>query len=290
MIPTIRRSAGVLTAIGLWLLVGASNAQSTPQAALAAVLGAYTDLEPLPRSLGLDTADAAEVQRMVVIALGPRLGEVAGYKAALTSAGAQARFGVDEPVSGVLLDNMFTATGATVSRDAAVRPVLEADLLVRVGDERINDADSVDAVLASISEIIPFVEIPDLMFADISGLTGADITAINAGARLGVTGQPVSLEGLDDVLSRLRTFTVTLTDGDGQVLGGGRGDALMGHPLAAALWLKNDLARRGVRLETGDLLSLGSLGPPISLMTLERVTAVYEGLARQPIEIHVGFR
>ena len=185
MIPTIRRSAGVLTAIGLWLLVGASNAQSTPQAALAAVLGAYTDLEPLPRSLGLDTADAAEVQRMVVIALGPRLGEVAGYKAALTSAGAQARFGVDEPVSGVLLDNMFTATGATVSRDAAVRPVLEADLLVRVGDERINDADSVDAVLASISEIIPFVEIPDLMFADISGLTGADITAINAGARLG---------------------------------------------------------------------------------------------------------
>ena len=100
----------------------------------------------------------------------------------------------------------------------------------------------------------------------------------------------MSLEGLDDVLSRLRTFTVTLTDGDGQVLGGGRGDALMGHPLAAALWLKNDLARRGVRLETGDLLSLGSLGPPISLMTLERVTAVYEGLARQPIEIHVGFR
>ncbi len=284
--------AGLAAAFGLWLLVAGAGAgaETTPRAAHDAVLRAYTDLEPLPGPFGLDPAEAAEVQRMVVLSLGPRYGEVAGYKAALTSPAAQARFGVSAPVSGVLLDNMFTATGATVSRASAVRPVLEADLLVRVADERINQADSPDAMLASLSEVIPFVEIPDLMFANLEGLTGADIAAINAGARLGVTGTPVPLRGLDDAMARLGAFSVTLTDGEGRTIGSGGGDALMGHPLAAALWLKNDLRRRGVRLQPGDLLSLGSLGAPVPLSGLARVKATYEGLTGHPIEIHVGVR
>ena len=70
----------------------------------------------------------------------------------------------------------------------------------------------------------------------------------------------------------------------------GAGTALMGHPLSAAAWLKNEVQRQGYRLKPGDLLSLGSLGPPVPLAGLERVTATYEGLDGEPLEIHVGFR
>ncbi len=263
---------------------------ASPQDALAAVLAAYTRLEPVNKPLGLSASDAETVQRMVVLNLRPQWGEIAGYKAALTSPPAQARFGVSEPVSGVLLDNMFTSTGAIIDRARAVKPVIEADLLVRVADERINDATTGAGILAFLSEAIPFLELPDLMYADMQGLTGADISAINAGARLGATGEPVDLTVLEDAAERLGAFTVKLVDGDGNVLGRGIGEALLGHPLEAALWLKNDLARRGYRLEAGDLLSLGSLGPPLAIDGLTRITATYEGLAESPVTIHLGFK
>jgi 2-keto-4-pentenoate hydratase len=63
----------------------------------------------------------------------------------------------------------------------------------------------------------------------------------------------------------------------------------MGHPLTAALWLKNDVARQGYRIKAGDLLSLGSVSAPVPAKDLDRVTATYRDLAAGPVEVHLGF-
>lgn len=267
-----------------------ARADDSPQQVLADAVWAYTELVPMPGGAALDAAQAAEVQRMLIMTLRPRFGEIAGYKAALTSPAAQQRFGVDAPLTGVLLENMFTSTGSIVDRGAFVRPVLEADLLVRVGDAAINDARNEDEVLAALSEVIPAIEIADLMYADPSTLDGPAITAINAGARLMVVGPPIALSATGQARDRLARFTAGVVDQNGATVTGGAGAALMGHPLSAAAWLKNEVLRQGYRLKPGDLLSLGSLGPPVPLAGLERVTATYEGLDGEPLEIHVGFR
>lgn len=280
--------AALLLAIAPSMAFADETGSASPQAALVAVLAAYGDATPIAGPLGLDDAGAESVQRMAVLNLRPRWGEVAGYKAALTSAAARARFGADQPLSGMLLENMFTTTGATVSLRHLVRPLLEVDLLVRVADDAIGQATTTDEVLAALGQVIPFLEIPDLMFADPSVITSADIRAVNAGARLGVMGAPVPVT--EATAAQLAAMTVELLDGDGRTLVQADGSALMGHPLNAALWLVTDLARRGETLKAGDLLSLGSLGPPLPLTAPGRVRALYHGLAEQPLVIDVGFR
>lgn len=290
MKSTIRRLALFRVLLPSVLLLPTGALHADVGSVLARSAAAYGSLAPIAEASGVDIGEAERIQRMLVLNLRPRFGEVVGYKAALTSPAVQQRFGVSRPLTGVLLENMFTSTGSIIDRDAAVRPVLEIDLLVRVGDERINEAASREQVLAALSEVIPFVEVPDLMYASDVAIGAADIVAINAGARLGVAGVPVPLAGMSDAAERLAAFTAEMVDGEGRVLASGRGSALMGHPLDAVLWLKNDLGRQGYRLKTGNLLSLGGIGPPVPLEGLKRVTATYRGLAEHPLEIHIGIR
>ncbi len=292
MALSVRTAAPAALVAAAMVMTSAATAPApgSPQQVLADAVSAYTALVPMPGGTVLDAAQAAEVQRMLILTLRPRFGEIAGYKAALTSPAAQQRFGVDGPLAGVLLENMFTSTGSIVDRAAFVRPVLEADLLVRVGDAAINDARNEDEVLAALSEVIPAIEIADLMYADPAVIDGPAITAINAGARLMVAGPNIALSATGETRDRLARFTAGVVDQGGAVITGGDGAALMGHPLGAALWLKNEVLRQGYRLKPGDLLSLGSLGAPVPLSGLERVTATYEGLDREPVEIHIGFR
>ena len=69
----------------------------------------------------------------------------------------------------------------------------------------------------------------------------------------------------------------------------GRLLACLGNPLNAAIWLAQDLARAGLPLKRGDLLSLGSftkLTPPKPGLV---VTARYEGLPGNP-QVVVKFK
>ncbi len=279
--------------VGLFAVLDAVavKAAGDPQQTLAEVVAAYTSLAPIGAATGLDDTQAQEVQRMVVLSLRPRWGEVVGYKAALTSPAARQRFGVEEPVLGVLMENMFTTTGSTIDLGSGIRLLLEADLMVRVGSDAINVATSEAEVLASLDQVIPYVEIPDLMFAPQVELTAADVVAINAGARIGVMGTPVAVADLPPKADALSSIAVTVTDAAGNPLIAGNGSMLLGDPLRAVLWIRDRLAQRGIALKAGDLLSLGSMGPPLSLDGgLARVTATYDGLGERSNKIHIGFR
>jgi 2-oxo-hept-3-ene-1,7-dioate hydratase len=207
-----------------------------------------------------------------------------GYKAGLTSQAAQDRFGVDQPVRGVLLEGMLLENGATVPAAFGARPLFEADLLVVVADNGINQATTPGEVLRHISEVIPFIELPDLVLAEGEPMSGPILTAINVGARHGVLGEPIAVEQSDAFLQSLADMKVKVADGGGEKLAAAKGAAVLGHPLNSVVWLVDN----GVTLEPGDYVSVGSIGPLMPTVAGRTVTATYQGLPGDS-EVTVSF-
>jgi 2-keto-4-pentenoate hydratase len=216
-------------------------------------------------------------------------GPVVGYKAGLTHPDVQKRFGVTEPVRGMLLEDMLLPDGAEVDAHFGARPVFEADLLVEVKDAAIHEARTHLEILASLSRVMPFIELPDLLVAEGETLTAELIVFLNVGARLGVVGEGVPVEVSQRFARALADMQVVVTDQKGGELARGRGDALLGHPLNAVLWLVQDLGRSGIRLKPGDLLSLGSFTPLMPPRPGLTATVRYEGLPGTP-SVSVRFR
>lgn len=60
---------------------------------------------------------------------------IVGHKAGVTSLAMQEQMGVDEPDSGVLLDDMVLPTGSALARCALMQPRVEAEIAFRLGSE-----------------------------------------------------------------------------------------------------------------------------------------------------------
>ena len=241
-----------------------------------------TPLEAIATHWSLERA--MEWQTEFVQGLIPHLGPIVGYKAALTNPKAQERFGVSHPLRGTLLQHMLRPTGATVPVNFGTRGVFEADLIVRVGDESINEATTEQQILASLDAVIPFIELADLAYNPRVPLNGPALAAINAGARLGVLGEPIPLEATAQWEEKLGKIQVILTDGNGAVLSEGSSAALSGHPLQVVLWLKADLHKAGIQLKPGDLLSLGTITPLTPVKQEMTVRANYLGLGEVSLQ------
>jgi 2-keto-4-pentenoate hydratase len=235
---------------------------------------------------GLSAVEAGAVRAGYVARLLPRRGPVVGYKAALTSPAAQARFGLREPVYGFLLRDMLASAGARLRRPAGpLTPMIEADLVVRVGSAALNDAATPREVLAGLDAILPFIELPALPFAQPPD-AGAFVAA-NAGAWRGVLGTPLPLTPGADWARVLRMLEVTLATSAGTTLATGQGSDLLGDPVRVVIWLRDALRADGRRLEQGDLLSLGSLTTPLPVPWGQEIVATYRGLAAGPVTLSV---
>lgn len=226
-------------------------------------------------------ADGACHQDQLVDRLGETLGAVAGYKAAATSAGAQRQLGLDGPVLGVLFEGMIRPAGATVAVSEGARLIFELDLLARVGSEAINEATTREEALAAIDAFVPFVELGDLMVPKGAAITGPLLQAMNAGARLGVAGEPLPADGL--AVEDLAAASGQLLK-DGSVVAEAPATALLGHPLDAVLWIVREANARGWTLREGDVLSLGSMGR-FQLASPGAVSATYEGFSAEPATV-----
>ena len=205
-----------------------------------------------------------------------------GYKAGLTNPAVQKRFHYHAPVRGTLYAPMLLASGARVPAAFGARPMFEADLLLRVSDERINRAHSPAEVLAAVDQVIPFIELPDLLVVEPAALDGAAITAINVGARLGVMAAPIAVHANPAFLDALQSMQV-IVRGNGAKLDSGSGADVLGHPLNAVIWLASDLARQGLALKPGDLVSLGSFSRLLRPEPGLKVEVQYLGLPGEPL-------
>lgn len=233
----------------------------------------------------LTMPEAFAVQKNFVNKLRPALGKPVGYKVGLVSRETQQRFGVDGPVRGVLLEKMLLPNHAQLPASFAVRPLLEADLIVVVKDRGIHRAQSILEVAEHLKEVVAFIELPDA-FIPTNSPNGALLIAGNVGARLGVIGQRLPVKGTADFVKALAEMKVVITDQTGTELGRGEGRVILDHPLNAVLWLMEELQRSGERLKAGDLISLGSI-KALPVPSAKSVTVRYEGLPGGPIEVSV---
>lgn len=240
--------------------------------------------------VSLSQADASDLRDQYVYELMPELGPIVGYKAGLTSAAAQARFDMEHPLRGVLLQDMLLESGATVPVNFVARPLFEADLIVRVGDSAINEAESPEEALAALDAVIPFIELPDVMFGPDVKPDAASLIAINVGARMGVMGSAIPIEATEAWMTALGDLQVDIVDESGTILAEGNSSALLGHPLEAVLWLRDDLKQAGLCLRPGDLLSLGSITAPAPVLGPQTLRARYQGLSENDFaEVVVSF-
>ncbi|WP_316780701.1 2-keto-4-pentenoate hydratase [Sedimentitalea todarodis] len=245
-------------ALCLICMGGTVAAECATDAQIEAYVADYTSKTPT-KALAADGSmeDALCTQAKLADALSAHMGPVIGYKAGLTSKPAQERFGVTEPVQGVLFRDMMLQDGAEVPMNWGARPVFEADLLLVVGSGAINNATTAEEAMPYISAVRPFIELPDLTFAKGEPFTGVTLTAIGVAPKLGVMGAEIPVGDPGAMYTALGTMTVTLSAADGEVLAQVPGEAVMGHPVNSAIWLMS----KGITLKPGDLVSVGSFGP-----------------------------
>ncbi len=250
-------------------------------AEVAALVDNYLAKKPAANPEGLSDADGACTRAKFNAQLASKIGgPVVGYKAGLTNPAVQKRFNVNAPVWGVVYAPMMLKDGAIVDAKFGARPLFEADLLVRVADPAINQAKTPEEVIRYIDQVIPAIELPDLVVEAPPKLNGAGIAAINVGARYFVLGEPIPADRKIELIDALPSMRIVLMGGQGD-LDVGFGRDVLDHPLNAVVWLAQDLQKNGLALKKGDLVSVGSFSKLLPPQP-GKIEAQYQGLPGNP--------
>ncbi len=229
---------------------------------------------PVLPGLGID--DAYRLQQVLVRDAVERGQRVVAFKGGLTAAGSAAKYGVSEPIVGALLSAGQLAPGAVLQLADYRRLGMELEVGFVFG-ERIDAPVDMAGLRRRVRGFVPAVELPDLGFSA-AAFTGIDLVANNAAARSFIFGPEQAAEGLDP-----NQIQVRLLQGEAEINQGRARDA-MGDQWQAALWLTNELLRRGYVIEPGQVLITGVLG---KLMpgAVGRYTAEYGELGQLRYEV-----
>ncbi|HEU4921875.1 MAG TPA: fumarylacetoacetate hydrolase family protein [Burkholderiales bacterium] len=202
----------------------------------------------LPEELAPRTADEAYAIQDAFVALrAEKLGPVAGYKIALSSAEMRRFVGVDVPMAGMMLERTLHRSPARVRATDYVRLVIEFEIAVHIAED-LPAADrpfSRSRVAQAVGAVMPALELADDRNADYRELVRhpLELIADNCWNEGAVLGAPVHEWHHFDLAAVRGVATI-----NGRQVGEGRGADAMGHPLDAVAWLADHLAsdRRGL--------------------------------------------
>jgi len=239
----------------------------------------YLTKLPAPALTPAPTLDQAmKIQAEFNKAIMPFFGKLVGYKAGLTNPNVQKVFGVTAPVRGTLMEKMILESGTVIDANFGARPLYEGDLILRVGSDAINGAKTPMEALQCMDAAIPFIELPDLVYAKDVKINGALLAAVNVAARYGIVGKPIPVQATPEWMERLRTFKCQIYDDKGVMLIEAPGSSLLDHPIHVVLWIRDSLKADGIALKKGDLLSLGTITKLTPTTPNTTVFARYVGL------------
>jgi len=187
---------------------------------------------------------------------------VKGHKIGLTSKAMQSALNIDEPDSGILLDDMFFANGGLVPTE-------------RLKQRLSGPGCTMFDVLNTTDFVVPALEILDTRIERVDPQTKstrkifdtiAD-NAANAGIVLG--GRPIRPGDAD-----LR-WIGALCYRNGQLEETGLAAGVLNHPATAVAWLANKIAPNGLALEAGQVVLAGSFIRPIETRKGDTIQADY---------------
>lgn len=185
---------------------------------------------------------------------------IIGYKAGLTSKAGQAKFGVTEPVAGVLFQDGLSFNTQSYVLDDYQKLMLETEIgFVLKADMPLFPIFPPDPNFAvgMIEKVVPVIELPDLAYPDISKVTGLTLIETNVASNqiLIGTGIPIEQININNVLTKLTK--------NGEIVIEGKATDAMGDQVKALYWLMETLYTNGYQLKKGDILITGALGKMI---------------------------
>src|SRR5712672_1095683 len=200
---------------------------------------------------------------------------VRGHKIGLTSKAMQSALGIDEPDSGVLLDDMFFTDGGLVPSDRFTATRVEAELAFVMKTRLAGPDCTIFDVLNATDFVVPALEILDTRVERVDPQTKATRkifdtiadNAANAGIVLG--GRPIRPMNAD-----LR-WIGALCFRNGQLEETGLAAGVLNHPATSVAWLANKIAPNGLALEAGQVVLAGSFIRPIETRKGDPIQADY---------------
>jgi 2-oxo-hept-3-ene-1,7-dioate hydratase len=179
-----------------------------------------------------------------------------GWKIGLTSRAMQQQLGITTPDSGVLMDDMHVADGATVPPGRFIAPRVEAEIAFILNAPLAGEVTR-DDVVAATAAVAPALEILDSRVVRSDPATGAirtiiDTVADNAANGGIVVGATRHLPTID-----LRRVGAIVTR-DGVVEETGLGAGVLNDPVTGIIWLSRRLAAYGMAMQPGEVILSGS--------------------------------
>jgi 2-keto-4-pentenoate hydratase len=240
---------------------------------------------PLPPDLAPRTeSEAYAVQDAFVALRAEKLGALAGYKIALTSAEMRRFVGVESPQAGVMFVSTLHRSPARVRAADYVRLIVEFEIAIRIADD-LPAADKPffrERVAQSVGAVMPALELADDRNADYKALPKHpfELIADNCWNEGAVLGAPVEDWKAIDLAAVHGIATI-----NGNKVGEGRGADVMGHPLDAVAWLADHLASLGRGLLRGDVVITGSIVTSKTVTTGDHVVFDVEGLGKVELRV-----
>jgi 2-keto-4-pentenoate hydratase len=189
-----------------------------------------------------------------------------GWKVGLTAPAIQQQFGFHEPVFGCVLDSK--TSGHVFGASELIAPGFENELCMRLGVD-LSGAITLDAARAAIDVVYPSLEIIETRgpFTEQIALALAD----NAQQKTVILGSPAPLPA--DLTAIEAVVWV-----NGQRVGAGTGDAVLGNPLNSIVWLAAKLGAYGRGLKAGEIVMTGSFTRQFPMAPGDKIETVFSGL------------
>ena len=176
--------------------------------------------------------------------------ELIGYKLGLT--GEQRPFGAEEPVYGRLFKSMLREENDHIYLSDFVKAMVEIEIAFIFNDD-VTYPITLEKLQASVEEVAPAVELPDLLFADMQNLSWLDLIAVDVAPRRVIIGEGMDLDEVD-----VNTITAKVKY-KGQIVSQGAATNVMGDQWAALLFLAQKLNSRGYQIRKGDMVITGAM-------------------------------
>ena len=235
--------------------------------------------EPVRDLIKLDLEAAYAVQDINTqryLKAGRRL---VGRKIGLTSLAVQKQLGVDQPDFGALYADMEFFDGDVIPLSKVAQPKAEAEIAFILSADIPNADVTASEICAAIDYAVPAIEIVGSRIRNWD-IRISDTIADNASSGLYVLGGPMrSLDGLDLAGASMRMYR------NGNPVSYGAGDACLGNPINAVVWLARKCAALGAPLKAGEVILSGALGPMVEMIAGDTFEARISGLGSVRVTI-----
>ncbi|QOY34614.1 2-keto-4-pentenoate hydratase [Anaerobacillus isosaccharinicus] len=220
----------------------------------------------------LTIEEAYEIQERLVSLKKKAHTRVFGPKMGLTSRAKMEQMNVKDPIYGYILDHMVHENNKTIPIEEFIHPKVEAEIAFILENDIEGPGITGAQVLANTKYVVGALEIIDSRYENFQ-FTLPDVIADNASSSKVVLGDKI----INAKELELDLVGVTLSI-NGNIVEMGAGAAVLSHPANSVATLANMLARKGGKLNKGEIILTGGITSAVMINRGDYVSAKFDGI------------